>query len=165
MLYTAGEAAKMLGISTSTVRFYDKEGLLPDLERSPGGIRMFKESDIEGVRLIQCLKKTGLCLKDIKTFINLPADGDKTIYTRLAILSSQKKVLEEKKRDLEEMMSILDYKLWYYENAREKGSTKASQNSSTIPPSVRKGYESLHFLTGVPSAGESQPLSASSHAK
>ena len=45
MLYTAGEAAKILGIPASTLRYYDKEGLLPELERSSGGMRMFRDSD------------------------------------------------------------------------------------------------------------------------
>lgn len=57
MLYTAGEAAKILGIPASTLRYYDKEGLLPELERSSGGMRMFRDSDFASLRLIQCLKK------------------------------------------------------------------------------------------------------------
>lgn len=60
MLYTAGEAAKILGIPASTLRYYDKEGLLPELERSSGGMRMFRDSDFASLRLIQCLKKAGL---------------------------------------------------------------------------------------------------------
>ena len=64
MLYTAGEAAKILGIPASTLRYYDKEGLLPELERSSGGMRMFRDSDFASLRLIQCLKKAGLPLKE-----------------------------------------------------------------------------------------------------
>ena len=83
MLYTAGEAAKILGIPASTLRYYDKEGLLPELERSSGGMRMFRDSDFASLRLIQCLKKAGLPLKEIRDFIRLPNDGQKTIDTRL----------------------------------------------------------------------------------
>lgn len=79
MLYTAGEAAKILGIPASTLRYYDKEGLLPELERSSGGMRMFRDSDFASLRLIQCLKKAGLPLKEIRDFIRLPNDGQKTI--------------------------------------------------------------------------------------
>ena len=57
MFYTVGEAAKRLGVAPSTLRYYDKEGLLPFVERTDGGIRMFKQSDFEGLRLIECLKK------------------------------------------------------------------------------------------------------------
>jgi len=57
MLYTVGEMAKRLGIAPSTLRFYDKEGLLPFVERSSGGMRMFKDSDYEWLQIIECLKK------------------------------------------------------------------------------------------------------------
>lgn len=148
MLYTAGEAAKILGIPASTVRYYDKEGLIPNLKRSSSGIRLFREEDIEELRLIQCLKKTGLSLKDIRIFMNLPVDGDKTIRTRLSILTRQKELLEEKKRELEEMMNVVDYKLWYYRTSAEAGTTKAARDASAVPEAYRPGYECLHFLTG-----------------
>lgn len=143
MLYTAGEAAKILGIPVSTVRYYDKEGLIPNLKRSSSGIRLFREEDIEELRLIQCLKKTRLSLKDIRIFMNLPVDGDKTIRTRLSILTRQKELLEEKKRELEEMMNVVDYR-----TSAEAGTTKAARDASAVPEAYRPGYECLHFLTG-----------------
>ena len=148
MLYTAGEAAEILNLPVSTVRYYDKEGLLPHLERPSSGIRLFKEEDIEELRLIQCLKKTGLSLKDIKIFINLPEDGEKTIHTRLSILLQQKQVLEEKKKELDSMMGVVDYKLWFYRTAEAAGTTQAGKDPRNIPKSLRNGYECLHFLTG-----------------
>lgn len=57
MLYTVGEMAKRLGVAASTLRYYDKEGLLPFVERSSGGIRMFKDADFEWLQIIECLKK------------------------------------------------------------------------------------------------------------
>lgn len=111
MLYTAGEAAKILGIPASTLRYYDKEGLLPELERSSGGMRMFRDSDFASLRLIQCLKKAGLPLKEIRDFIRLPNDGQKTIDTRLKILSHQKKLLRKKMEELEDMMGMVEYKI------------------------------------------------------
>ena len=69
MAYTVGEMAKMLHVAPSTLRYYDKEGLLPFVDRSKSGIRMFKPSDIEWLRLIECLKATGMPIKDIKQFI------------------------------------------------------------------------------------------------
>lgn len=59
MLYTVSEMAKKLNIAPSTLRYYDKEGLLPFVERSNGGIRMFKDSDFEWLSIIECLKKQG----------------------------------------------------------------------------------------------------------
>lgn len=60
MFYTVGEMAKHLGVAPSTLRYYDKEGLLPFVERSSGGIRMFKDADFEWLQVIECLKKTGM---------------------------------------------------------------------------------------------------------
>ena len=71
MLYTIGEMAKKLGVPTSTLRYYDKEGLLPFVERSDGGIRVFKDTDYEWLFVIECLKKAGMPLKDIRIFIGL----------------------------------------------------------------------------------------------
>lgn len=70
MLYTVGEMAKRLHVPPSTLRYYDKEGLLPFVERSGGGIRMFKDSDLEWLNIISCLKQAGMSIKDIKTFID-----------------------------------------------------------------------------------------------
>ncbi|WP_296954408.1 MerR family transcriptional regulator [uncultured Dialister sp.] len=148
MLYTAGEAAKILEIPVSTIRYYDKEGLLPDLERSAGGIRMFQEKDISELKLIQCLKKTGLSLKDIKTFVNLPPESPETISERLSILTRQKKVLEEKQQELKEMMNVVNYKLWYYRTAEKKGSLLTGPIPyEKLPEDLKKGYETLHFIS------------------
>ena len=85
MIYTVGEMAKMLDVPASTLRYYDKEGLLPFVERSPGGIRMFQESDYGWLKIISCLKKAGMPLKDIREYINLALQGDETIEQRLEL--------------------------------------------------------------------------------
>ena len=54
MIYTVGEMAQKLGVPSSTLRYYDKEGLLPFVERSSGGIRMFRETDFEWLQVIRC---------------------------------------------------------------------------------------------------------------
>ena len=71
MIYTVGEMAKILGVPASTLRYYDKEGLLPFVERSSGGIRMFQDKDFEWLQIIGCLKKAGMSLKDIKEYLLL----------------------------------------------------------------------------------------------
>ena len=59
MYYTVGEIAKILNVTPHTLRYYDKEGLLPFVERSDSGIRMLKDSDFEWLHIIECLKKNG----------------------------------------------------------------------------------------------------------
>ena len=66
MLYTIGEMSKKLGIPASTLRYYEKEQLLPCVERTTGGIRMFKESDLEFLRIVNCLKKPGHLMEEME---------------------------------------------------------------------------------------------------
>ena len=101
MVYTVGEMAKLLGVTASTLRYYDKEGLLPFVERSSGGIRMFRESDIEWLRVIECMKKAGMSIKDIRQYIELALKGDDTIELRLMMFRRQKEVLQQKMAEMQ----------------------------------------------------------------
>ena len=93
MIYTVGEMAQKLGVPASTLRYYDKEGLLPFVERSSGGIRMFRESDFEWLQVIGCMKKAGMSIRDIRQYIEQAQRGDDTIALRLGILHRQREVL------------------------------------------------------------------------
>ncbi len=75
MVYTIGEMAKMLGIPASTLRDYDTEGLLPLVARSAGGVRQFRESDSEWLRVIGCMKKAGMSIKDIRQELKQQPEG------------------------------------------------------------------------------------------
>ena len=128
MFYTVGEMAKRLGVAPSTLRFYDKDGLLPFVERSDGGIRVFKDSDFEWLMIIECLKKTGMPLKDIKEFIMMAIQGDDTIDKRLALIQNQKASIERQIAELSEIQKVLEFKEWYYTTAKENGSTNIPRN-------------------------------------
>ena len=131
MVYTVGEMAKRLGVTPSTLRFYDKEGLLPFVERSDGGIRVFKDSDYEWLMIIECLKKTGMPLKDIREFIVMAIKGDDTIDGRLALITKQKESVEQQIAVLEEVHRVLEFKQWYYETAKKEGTTDVPRR---MPP-------------------------------
>lgn len=128
MLYTVGEMAKRLGVAPSTLRYYDQEGLLPFVERSEGGIRVFKDADYEWLQVIECLKKTGMPLKDIRTFIEMAMQGDKTIEPRLALMQKQREAVQEKIALLRETLETLDFKCWYYVTAKKAGTTAIPRN-------------------------------------
>jgi DNA-binding transcriptional MerR regulator len=128
MYYTVGEMAKRLGVAPSTLRYYDQEGLLPFVERSEGGIRVFKESDYEWLQVISCLKKTGMQLRDIKTFIEMAMQGDQTIEPRLALITKQKESVKAQIAELEETLRTLEFKEWYYNTAKENGTTSVPRN-------------------------------------
>lgn len=128
MYYTVGEMAKRLGVAPSTLRYYDQEGLLPFVERSEGGIRVFKEGDYEWLQVIGCLKKTGMQLRDIKTFIEMAMQGDQTIELRLALITKQKESVKAQIAELEETLRTLEFKEWYYNTAKENGTTSVPRN-------------------------------------
>ena len=135
MVYTVGEMAKLLGVTASTLRYYDKEGLLPFVERSSGGIRMFRESDIEWLRVIECMKKAGMSIKDIRQYIELALKGDDTIELRLMMFRRQKEVLQQKMAEMQHTMAMVEYKCWYDETAKAAGTVEVPQNmkESDVP--------------------------------
>ena len=128
MTYTIGEMARLLNIAPSALRYYDKEGLLPFVKRSSGGIRIFDQQDYEWLQIIECQKKTGMQLKDIRRFIQLAMQGDETIEARLDLFIKQREVVKKQMEDLQETLDTLNFKCWYYETAKEAGSTETPQN-------------------------------------
>ena len=124
MAYTIGEMSKMLNVSSSTIRYYDKEGLLPFVERTECGIRVFKEKDYEFLKIIHCLKATVMQIKDIRKFILLVIQGDKTIDARLKLFQNQKNEVEKQIQQLEEALDTIKFKCWYYETAKVVGNTE-----------------------------------------
>ena len=127
MLYTVGEIAKKLNIAPSTLRYYDKEGLLPFIERSGGGIRMFKEEDFDFLSIIECLKKTGMPIKDIKIFIDWCMEGDATITERLTLIKEQRESVLSQMEQMQQTLNMLNYKQWYYETAQKAGTCSVHQ--------------------------------------
>lgn len=140
MLYTVGEMAKRLGVAPSTLRYYDKEGLLPFVERSDGGVRVFKDADYEWLAIIECLKKTGMPLRDIKEFVLMAMAGDETIDGRLELIKKQKDAVERQIAELREVLQVLEFKRWYYETAKKEGTTEIPKNmtSDELPPEFSK---------------------------
>jgi DNA-binding transcriptional MerR regulator len=128
MIYTVGEIAKKLNVTASTLRYYDKEGLLPFVERSSGGIRMFKDEDMSGLKTIECLKKTGMPIKDIKHFMDCCIEGDSTIQERLSIIESQRDAVIKQMKEMQEMLDMLNYKCWYYKTAKEAGTCEVHED-------------------------------------
>lgn len=118
---TIKDVSERLGIPASTIRYYEKKGLLPNIRRTKGGIRQFDEETIEWLKLIECLKKTGLSLTKIREFMDMSTQGDATIPQRLALFQRQQDAIREEIRLLEEILHLVDYKCWYYETAKDEG--------------------------------------------
>jgi DNA-binding transcriptional MerR regulator len=123
MSYSIGHISEMLNISISTLRYYDKEGLLPLVNRTPGNIRVFDDTDVECLKMIECLKNTGMPLKDIKQFFEWCEEGDSTIGQRYELFVRQKEKTEKQISRLQNALERINYKCEFYRISKEKGTT------------------------------------------
>lgn len=122
--YTIKDAAQMMGVPTSTIRYYDKEGLLPFMERMESGYRIFTEKDIATLRIIDCLKKTGMPIKEIRQFTDWLEQGDASLQQRYEMFLERKRIVEAQMAELQETLNTINYKCWYYETAIAAGTEK-----------------------------------------
>lgn len=132
MAYTIAEASKRSGLSIYTLRYYEKEGLMPYVQRNSAGIRNFKESDFEWLAIINCLKASGVPIKQIREFVGWCMEGDGTLEKRLEFFKNHKKNMERQLEEFNKNMEVINYKLWYYETAVAAG-TAAIHDDSKIP--------------------------------
>ncbi len=122
-MYTIREVCQKTGLTAHTLRYYEKEKLLPNVGRSPGGFRQYSEGDMEALGLICCLKNTGMSLTDIARFMELARQGDQTLGERCELLKKHRETvlrrMEEMQRHLEKVTCKYDYyaqKLREFEN-------------------------------------------------
>ena len=121
MPWTISEVADQMGIMPSAIRYYDKEGLLPNVKRV-NGIRVFDEDDIGWLRILMCLKNTGMPIKRIREYVELAKKGDASLGERYELIKAQRQFVKEQMEQLEYYMAELDFKEWYYNKALELGS-------------------------------------------
>ena len=115
MNYRIGDVAKIVDLSVHTLRFYEKEGLLGKIQRDENGRRFYSDKDVELIEVIECLKKTGMSLEEIKKYIYLFRDQD-DYSARIDLFQKQRKVLLDQISALQQQLAMADYKIWYYQN-------------------------------------------------
>ncbi|MBQ6834903.1 MAG: MerR family transcriptional regulator [Lachnospiraceae bacterium] len=120
-MYTIKEVSEMFHIPTTTLRYYDKEGLLPYVERKESGYRSFSETDIQMLRVIECLKKSGMSIKEIRQFADWVQMGDASIKERLEMFRNRKHAVEQQMEELKKTLELIEYKCCYYETALAAG--------------------------------------------
>lgn len=142
--------AQRAGIPASTLRYYDKEGLLPFVERTPGGIRIFQDRDMEWLRVIGCLKRAGMPLEDIRRYIQLAMEGDGAIGERLELFRKQRELLRARMAELQATLDVLEYKCWYYETAQAAGTVAVPQSLAPeqVPEPLRATRRKLRDVPG-----------------
>lgn len=144
-MYTIGQVSEMFSLPISTLRFYDKEGLFPDMERR-SGIRRFSEREIEALRVIECLKESGLEIKEIKQFMQWCSEGASTYPQRKELFETRKKAVEQEMEKLKKTLNMLNFKCWYYETAIKDGSEENIQKMlpDKLPPEIQALYDNVH---------------------
>ena len=150
MAYTVGQAAAMLGVAPSTLRYYESQGLLPALKRTSGGQRAFSDTDIEACRMIECLKQSGLSLSDVKKFMNMTLEGDASLADRLALFQARRESLTKEIEDMKRVLNVLEFKCWYYGRAVEAGTEDVVRNVplEQVPDELK---DAAAFLRGAKS--------------
>ena len=154
MAYTIGEAAEKLGIPASTLRYYDKEGLLPFVDRSAGGIRMFTEEDFSWLRLIGYLKTAGMPIREIRRYIEYYLAGNETIAARRDMFYAQREAINAQVDAIKKAQDLILFKCWLYETAAKLGSLEAvsALDESAIPPEIREIRSRFQLEEKEPSA-------------
>ena len=144
-MYTIGQVSALCGLPVSTLRYYDKEGLFPDLQRN-SGIRKFEEKELEAIRVIECLKKSGLELRDIKRFMEWCTEGSATYPQRRALFLKQKEQVVGEIKRMNQVLDMIKFKCWYYEQAIQDGNEDRLQSMvpEEMPAEIRRAYENAH---------------------
>ncbi len=144
-MYTIGQVAEMFNLPVSTLRYYDKQGLFPQLKRE-SGIRRFSDNEIEALRVIECLKKSGLEIKDIRLFMDWCMKGPSTYADRFELIRKQKERVEAEIRQMNKTLDMLRYKCWYYSQAMKDGSedTARALTPDGLPEDILTAYRNSH---------------------
>ena len=142
-MYTIGQISEMFGLPISTLRYYDKEGLFPDMQRQ-SGIRQFTDKEVEALRVIECLKASGLEIRDIKCFMQWCTEGPATYPQRKALFEARKTAVEGELERLNHILDMLKYKCWYYGKACEDGTEDniLAMLPDALPPEIQRLYDS-----------------------
>ncbi len=146
MYYTIGRVSKMFNLPISTLRYYDNQGLFPYMSRE-NGIRKFSDNELETLRVIDCLKKSGLEIKEIKQFMQWCSIGRETYPLRRQLFINQKAQVEAEIEKLQQVLDMIKFKCWYYETAIKDG---GEHNLKDIPPKnmpedIRTAYKNCHL--------------------
>jgi DNA-binding transcriptional MerR regulator len=119
--YTPGEVAARFDLSLDALRYYEREGLLTEVERAPSGHRRYRPSDVELLDLVKCLRDTDMPIARLRAFAELVRDGDHTIPSRLEILRGHDVSLTERIDQLRDRQAAIQHKIAYYEGVLAQG--------------------------------------------
>jgi MerR family transcriptional regulator, aldehyde-responsive regulator len=124
------EVSERYGLSSDTLRYYERVGLIPPVNRNGSGIRDYSELDIRRVEFIKCMRSAGLPIEVLIDYVELVQQGDRTIRARKEILKEQRDLVVERIKDMQKTLDLLNHKIQVYENAiltKEKAIVQAEE--------------------------------------
>ena len=135
MSYSIKQIADLMGVTTATIRYYDDEGLLPNIKRINGRI-VFEDEDFKWLRVLNCMKKINMPIKKIKEYVELAKLGDSTLQQRYKLILEQKAIIKKQIDELNMCLQEFEYKEWYYQTAIEAGTEDVVKNITSISPTL-----------------------------
>lgn len=134
--YSIGQVAKMFNLTVPTLRYYDSEGLIPNLQKNNSGIRIFSEENLRSIQIIECLKDSGMPIKDIRTFMQWTQAGDDTLQERYEMFEDLRHKVLGQMAKLQETLDVIDFKCGYYQQAVKDGTEKYVKKTHALPLNV-----------------------------
>ena len=109
------EVAEKFGLTTDTLRYYEREGLIGPISKGKNGIRNYDENDIRRIQFVKCMRAAGVEISFLKRYLQLFEEGDKTVKERREILVEQRRILKQKLDAMQEAYDKLNYKIDLYD--------------------------------------------------
>jgi DNA-binding transcriptional MerR regulator len=122
--FSIKEASERLGLPSHTIRYYEKEGLLPFIQRDQYGNRIFEQKDVDWIVLMTCFRATGMTVAALKRIVDLALQGDSTIPERKEILEKHKLELQKRQLELDRAFEAVNYKISSYDSLQTVDSNK-----------------------------------------
>lgn len=143
MNYSISTVANLTNLTTHTLRYYEKEGLLNNISRDKNGIRTYNDNDIERINIINCLKATGMTISDIKNYLTLFDKGIETVAERALLFEIQKEEIIKQLDILNKHLNTINYKIWYYKNIEKIGDENDPNNCENMRTLYNKQQQDL----------------------
>ena len=113
-MYSMKETCEMVGMTYQTLKFYCNQGLIPNVARDDNNYRIFDDNNINWIKSLSCLKRCGMSIDEMKSYLALCMQGQSSIPERKIMLQEKKKALEAKKKEIEDSLAYIDWKENFY---------------------------------------------------
>ncbi len=137
MTRTIQDAAAETGISRDTLRYYEKVGILPGIARSESGHRRFSDDDMGWIKMVQCLRATGMPIEDLHAYAELMQQGDATSAERLRLLDEHRRRIKDDMAELSTALELVERKISGYEEVLARGINVEPPDHRPAPRRVR----------------------------